>query len=78
MSYGIIEKTLGENGIMEKKISVLKNLFDEIATPYVTWTNRGDKKSNKKDKNLDEKPKEQSIKIYITKHHFLNNVYNYQ
>ena len=58
VSQILSQKVIDENGIFNK------NLFDEIATPYVTWTNRGDKKSNKKDKNLDEKPKEQSIKIY--------------
>ena len=41
-----------------------KKLFDKIATPYGTGTNRGDKKINKKNKNLDEKSKEQNIKIY--------------
>lgn len=32
MSYGIIEKTLGENGIMEKKISVLMGVYNCSAT----------------------------------------------
>ena len=41
-----------------------KNLFNEMTTPYGIETNRGDKTRNKKDKNLNEKPKEQSIKIY--------------
>ena len=35
-----------------------------MTTPYGIETNRGDKTRNKKDKNLNEKPKEQSIKIY--------------